>query len=214
MAGVNDSMVREFFEMRGFLVRQSRKHVSPTVQDEEPFDLLVMNPRLTTSARGLNLPFELGAGDVSQVRRAIVVVKGWHSDRFSPGVLESSPEIFRFLEPAACRQAAKALGGEEGLVRLLVTPRLPEAEGLRLQSVQLLKDRGVTAVLSFQTILADLIEHVEINRNYLKSDLLQTIRILKNYDFFREPQLELFQTPRQRRRREVDRGAAEEVSSS
>jgi len=38
----------------------------------------------------------------------------------------------------------------------------------------------------------DLIEQIEVNRNYQKSDLLQVIRILKNYDFFREPQLELF----------------------
>jgi hypothetical protein len=40
---------------------------------------------------------------------------------------------------------------------------------------------------------------VEVNRNYQKSDLLQTIRILKNYDFFREPQLELFHPGRKKR---------------
>ena len=32
----------------------------------------------------------------------------------------------------------------------------------------------------------------EANRNYQKSDLLQVIRILKNYELIREPQLELF----------------------
>ena len=36
------------------------------------------------------------------------------------------------------------------------------------------------------------IDQIEVNRNYQKSDLLQVIRILKNYDFFRDPQLELF----------------------
>jgi hypothetical protein len=50
-------------------------------------------------------------------------------------------------------------------------------------------------------MLADLIEQIEINRNYQKSDLLQIIRILKNYDFFREPQLELFKAKRTRRGR-------------
>ena len=44
----------------------------------------------------------------------------------------------------------------------------------------------------FRTMLRDLIEHTEVNRNYQKSDLLQVLRILKNYQFFREPQLELF----------------------
>jgi hypothetical protein len=33
----------------------------------------------------------------------------------------------------------------------------------------------------------------------LKSDLLQMIRILKNHDFFREPQVELFEAKRKRR---------------
>jgi hypothetical protein len=33
-----------------------------------------------------------------------------------------------------------------------------------------------------------------VNRNYQKSDLLQIIRILKNYDLMREPQMELFKT--------------------
>jgi hypothetical protein len=48
-------------------------------------------------------------------------------------------------------------------------------------------------------MLADLVAHTEPNRNYQKSDLLQTIRILKNYDFFKEPQLELFKPRRKRR---------------
>jgi hypothetical protein len=47
-------------------------------------------------------------------------------------------------------------------------------------------------------MLANLIERVEPNRNYQRSDLLQTLRVLKNYGFFREAQLELFK-PRRRR---------------
>jgi len=49
-------------------------------------------------------------------------------------------------------------------------------------------------------LLADLIDQIEVNRNYQKSDLLQVIRILKNYDFFKEPQLELFKAKRKRRK--------------
>ncbi len=48
-------------------------------------------------------------------------------------------------------------------------------------------------------MLADLVAHIEVNRNYQKSDLLQMIRILKNYDFFKEPQLELFKPKRRKR---------------
>ena len=47
--------------------------------------------------------------------------------------------------------------------------------------------------------LAFLVNQVEPNRNYQKSDLLQLIRILKNYEFFKEPQLDLFRPKRKRK---------------
>jgi hypothetical protein len=53
-------------------------------------------------------------------------------------------------------------------------------------------------VIPFRTMLTDLVRETAVNRNYQKSDLLQIIRILKNYDFFKEPQLELFKARRKR----------------
>ena len=46
--------------------------------------------------------------------------------------------------------------------------------------------------------MAAVSDQIEVNRNYQKSDLLQVIRILKNYEFFTEPQLELFKPKRKR----------------
>ena len=84
--------------------------------------------------------------------------------------------------------------------KLLVVPALPTQEEARQQSIDLLRAKGLDGVIPFQTMLQDLIGLVEANRNYQKSDLLQVIRILKNYDFFKEPQLELF---KQKRRKTV-----------
>jgi hypothetical protein len=55
----------------------------------------------------------------------------------------------------------------------------------------MLKERGVDAIISFRTMLLDIIDKVEINRNYRKSDTLQLLRILKTYDFLKDPQLDL-----------------------
>ena len=41
-------------------------------------------------------------------------------------------------------------------------------------------------------MLMELIERIEVTNNYEKSDLLQVLRILKNYDLLKGPQLELF----------------------
>ena len=56
-------------------------------------------------------------------------------------------------------------------------------------------------MIPFRTMLTDLVDATAVNRNYQKSDLLQIIRILKNYDFFKEPQLEFFGHKRPRRGR-------------
>jgi hypothetical protein len=80
-----------------------------------------------------------------------------------------------------------------------VVPALPQDQEARDQSIALLRSKGVDAVIPFQVMLAELVQHTEVNRNYQKSDLLQTIRILKNYDLLKEPQLELFKTKRKRR---------------
>jgi len=80
-----------------------------------------------------------------------------------------------------------------------VVPALPQNREARDESIGVLKSKGVDAVIPFHTMLADLIGQIEVNRNYQKSDLLQILRILKNYDFFKEPQLELFKTRRRKR---------------
>jgi hypothetical protein len=126
----------------------------------------------------------------------VIVVKGWHTDIFSPGLLANAPEIFRFLEPAAFRQAARAFDAAGEPSKILIVPALPVRAAARRQSIELLRAKGIDAVIPFHTILADLLERIEVNRNYQKSDLLQIIRLLKNYGFIKEAQLELFRSRR------------------
>jgi len=197
VSAVSETIVREYFELQGFFVRQQRKYVAPNAREDDEADFFITNPHHRPSA---NLPFVLTSKDLPGIARALVVVKGWHTETFSPGTLANSPEIFRFLEPEALQQAAKSFGGEASLTKLLVVPALPTSEEARRLSIELLLGKGIDAVLPFHTMLRELIDQVEVNRNYQKSDLLQVIRILKNYDFFKEKQLELFKAKRKTKR--------------
>jgi hypothetical protein len=197
MAAVSEAIVREYFELHGFLVRQQRKYVAPTRREDEEIDFFVMNPQ--PRDREVPLPFVLAAEDLPGITRAVVVVKGWHTETFSPAVLANAPEIFRFVEPSVFRRAAEAFGDDGTLTKILIVPALPQAEEAKSQSIALLRAKGIDAVIPFRTMLADLVSETEANRNYQKSDLLQIIRVLKNYQFFREPQLELFKTRRPRK---------------
>jgi hypothetical protein len=195
MSAVSETIVREFFELHGFLVRQHRKHTVRTRQEETGVDFLVVNPRPVESAEPL--PFVLEVEDLPRLSRALVVVKGWHTETFSAGRLSQAREIFRFVGAAALKQAMRALG-EGPLTRILVVPSLPVDDQQRDRSVDVMRANGVEAVISFPTLLASLITSVEVNRDYQKSDLLQVLRILKTYELFRDPQLELFKSRRPR----------------
>lgn len=195
MSAVNETIVREFFEAHGFLVRQTRKHVG---REEDEVDLLVLNPRPVV---GEPLPFELGVGDVPRIHRAVVTVRGWHTETFGPGLLANAPELFRFVEPDILKEVQKTLGDGPPATRLVVIPSLTHSKDARGETIERLRAGGIDAVITFRTLLASLIDRVEINRNYAKSDLLQLLRILKNYQLVRDPQMDLFQGSRPSRKR-------------
>lgn len=197
MSAVSETIVREYFELHGFLVRQHRKYIAQTRREEDDIDFFVLNPLAGKPAT--ELPFVLGSEDLQHLERAIVVVKGWHTETFSSARLESTPEIFRFVGTKVFQRAAKVFGENGAPLKILVVPALPHHAEEREKSIALLRAKGVDAVIPFRTMLADLVTHTEANRNYQKTDLLQTIRILKNYDFFKEPQMELFKSRRKRR---------------
>ncbi len=198
MAAVSETIVREYFELHEFLVRQHRKYIGQTRREEDDdIDFFVLNPHPQAPAGALE--FVLGSLDLAFLERAIVVVKGWHTETFSSARLSRTPEIFRFVEPKVFQQAARAFGKDGTPLKILVVPALPQDAQAREQSIALLRSKGVDAVIPFRTMLADLVRETDPNRNYQKSDLLQIIRILKNYDFFKEPQMELFKSRRKRR---------------
>ena len=204
MSSVDESIVREYFEQNGFLVRQLRKYQvqSRKKTTDEEVDLLVFNPSFIPNVRKPD--FMLFSSELKFIHKAVVVVKGWHTLKFTPSMLKSSPEIFRFLEKTVVKKVSdlfidksrKKKGEEQeiedDMMKILVLPGLPTENPYREQSIQLLQEKGVDGIISFRSMLLDILAKVEVNRNYQKSDILQTLRILKNYELLGDPQLELF----------------------
>jgi hypothetical protein len=197
MSAIDEGIVREYFEQNGFLVRQARKYQVSARRKvaEEEIDLIVYNPAWQREARKPD--FFLFSSELPFVHKAIVAVKGWHTGVFTPNMLKSSPEIFSFLQQSVLKEAARLFPSDtpevdaDSLTKILVLPSLPTAEPFRSQSVELLKQHGVDAILSFRAMLLDLLDKIEINQNYSKSDTLQVMRLLKNYDLLKDSQLDL-----------------------
>lgn len=203
MAGFDENIVREYFELNGFFVRQLRKYLvqSRKKRVDEEIDLVVYNPNAPVD--GVPAGFQLFSADMVKIRRAIVVVKAWHTSRFTPAMLKSSSRLFEFLKKDVLNKSETYFSFDEteidqaevdsgGYTKILVLPGLPTSDPQRTECIELLKEHGVDGIITFSTILENLLRNVEVNHSYQKSDLLQLMRILKLYDMVKEPQMNLF----------------------
>lgn len=200
MSGFDENIVREYFELNGFFVRQLRKYQvqSRKKRFDEEIDMLIYNPKADKNIKPSG--FQLFSNDIMHIQRAIVVVKAWHSSRFTPAILRSGTKVFDFLKKDVLNKVNEYFDLEEmdlgkndvAFKKILVIPSLPSGEPHRSESITLLKEQGIDGIISFATILESLIKSIEFNHSYQKSDLLQLIRILKIYDMIKEPQMTFF----------------------
>ncbi|MFL2847949.1 MAG: hypothetical protein ACJZ9B_03125 [Coraliomargaritaceae bacterium] len=200
MSGFDENIVREYFELNGFFVRQLRKYQvqSRKKRFDEEIDMLIYNPKADKQMKPLG--FQLFSNDIVNIHQAIVVVKAWHSSRFTPAILRSGTKVFDFLKKDVLNKVndyfdfnEMDLGKNDAVFKkILIIPSLPSGEPHRSESITLLKEQGIDGIISFATILESLINNIEINHSYQKSDLLQLIRILKIYDMIKEPQMTFF----------------------
>ncbi len=192
MASVNEKIVREYFETLGFLVIQPNKHqvAARHKHDAEEIDLLIAR---SGPAGVVNYPKAMvwGAKELAKIQRAVVSIRGWHTDRFSPAMLKKNPEIFRFTALPVVREARKILG-PGSVTKILCVSDLAAGAAPQEEALALMRENGIDGVLSFRTMLLELIDHLDVSKNYEKSDLIQTLRILKTYDLLKDAQLELF----------------------
>ncbi len=194
MPAVSETIVHEYFEMLGFLVQQPRKYIvmARTKRPTEEVDFLAVHPQTGAVPERPELEHMVASGaPLRALPRVMVSVRGWHTDRFSPATLDVSPEIYRFTEEAAVRESLRLLGPGP-IFKVLCLPGLPANPVLAAKALAMLREKGVDFVLLFPTMLRELMRHVEVSKNYEKSELLQTLRILKNYDLLKDEQLELF----------------------
>ena len=197
MASVNETIVREYFESLGFLVNQPRKYqvMARAKQAVEEVDFVVFNPQGGAPALP---PFEVwGAAELRQIARAVVGVRGWHSERFSPAKLDLEKDLFRLADHSVMQKAHRQLGPGP-VAKILCLPDLPPSGPMRARSLAILQAGGIDGILLFRPMLLELIHSLDAQKNYERSDLLQVLRILKAHDLLKDAQLDLFRMKKKR----------------
>jgi hypothetical protein len=173
---INEEIVRLFFEVNGFLVRTNFPYRVGKGSPDSDIDLAVANTRVPAHPSQALL---LEKDEVRTIARAIIEVKGYHTERFVPSILDD--EMFRFSSREATRAASDFFGGKD-FQRVFVLSRLPATPAVRAKALSFMKSRGVDHVIEFHTVLERLVHWVREEPDY-DSEFLQAIRLLKNYGY-------------------------------
>ncbi len=197
MVGFTERVVREYFELHGFLVRRLSlyKQASKKKPTGEEFNLLVQNPAYSQSHR--TPEFMLFASELPYLHRAVVAAKGWDVQKLNPRLLTSSSEIFHFLEKNVWKTTEHLFSSQElecenshELRKILVLPTLPTEEPHRSESIFRLRKHGVDGIISFRSMLREIINKIEVNIHYQNSEVLSILQLLKNCDMIKDTQME------------------------
>jgi len=195
MAGFDDSLVREFLEVNGFFVRQSRKApvAGKRKRGEPEGEIYFRNPRPTPGAEP---SFQLFGADLAGLTDGVAVIRDWHGQKAVTPTAIRRGDFLDFIRKEACETAKEAwsqLPADEPAptTKILILPGLPSQEPARSESIRLLKEAGVDHVISIRTIVENLVQQAEAPSNR-ESTTLALLRLLRAYDMVRTTQLELF----------------------
>lgn len=195
MAGFDDSLVREFFEVNGFFVRQSHKVpvAGKRKRPETEGAVFFHNPQPATPRERA---FQLFGSDLPALTTGVAVVRDWHGQKSVTPTTIRRGDFLDFIRKEACEVAKEAwaslpAGEAAPATKILVLPGLPSQEPARSESIRLLKEAGVDHVISIRTIVENLVQHAETPTSG-ESPTLALLRLLRVYDMVRTTQLELF----------------------
>lgn len=199
MSGFEETIVREYFEQHGFLVRPQRRipGAGRRKTAEESVEFVIFNPAYAPTER--SPAFLLFTNELPYLERAVIIPKPWQGSlRWSSSATRSSAEVLKFIEKQvgkemeAFEEELKTQPALAELKRILVLPGLPTTDPHRADSIDLLRSLGVDGIISFRAMLQDVIAKLESGLTYEKSPHLQVLQVLKGFDLLKEPQMGLF----------------------
>jgi hypothetical protein len=187
MSDATVQIVREFFEFNGFHVMTHWRHDAVRFRGAEQGIQFYVENTAPSIERSLDLV--LRPGDIAAIGRALVEVRPWHTERLYASTIEASPVLLEVAGESAKARARQVFGVDDAK-SILVISELPQSPEPRLRSIEAFREGGVDHVLEFPTILQEIIGKINASVSYAPSQTLQTIRLLKRYEFIRRQQLE------------------------
>jgi hypothetical protein len=187
------SLVRLFFEVNQFYVLQQNQGSSGLPKKIGEGSLIKIKNNDYADREKLT-GFQIFVGDLVKVNFAEVLVRNYHPEKTYPKTFKNSKKLRDLLKKDIQKYGTTPLFSEqeESFLKILVVPSLPSDSVYREEIENFLKGVGVQAILSYRTIVENILKKVDFNKQFPKGSLLETLRFLKIYDLIKDPQLELF----------------------
>jgi hypothetical protein len=189
MSDINLQLVKDFFELNGFMILTNRKHQLRKIGADWEYSIELLVANLDFAEPAKEPGFALEPRNIKGISKAIVDVKGWHTEVFYPSTIEQARTLFAFVSPESLQYASRVFK-DEPFSKVIVLSELPSNKEILDRSIELLRKNGIDHVIEFSTILKDLISRVQVNYNYTESDTLQLVRLMKRYGLVKDLQME------------------------
>jgi len=189
MLSLESLILRHFFEVQGFMVRQCLP-TSPSGIES----LQIIHP---DAPKGHKIPPIIFSSDIPQIDRALVWIPSWQALKISPAMLKDSQELMKFIDKRLAQRKLPADFDLTDSPKIVVVPATPKEPQAREQTINLLKARNIDAMISFRSVLLDLIARLDVRK---PTEGLQLLQILHNFDLLKTTQMELFSSNHERRK--------------
>jgi len=196
-----ESIAVDYFETNGFLVRKSGSLLGKQADGFFP-SLIVRNLKEEEVQESLMFNFQWFSSDILKTRRAVVSIVGEGLFETGSRVLRQDKRLVQNLKKLVTTKQGFKFPWEDELLeedfrghhRLVIVPLFPMVEPHYGQLCELLESRGVNGVITFRTLLDNLIQQLDVLDAERLTPRLKMLRILKQMELLKIPQLDLFES--------------------
>ena len=195
-----ESIAIDYFETNGFLVRKSSSVLGKMADGFYP-SLIVRNLKEEELQEMMMFNFQWFSSDILKTKRAVVSIAGESLFETGSRALRQDKRTLQTLKKLITAKQAPKFPWEDttleeefrGHYRLVILPVLPPVEPLYSQLCEVLESRGVAGVITFRTLLDNLIQQLDVLEDAKLSPRLKMLRVLKQMELLKIPQLDLFE---------------------
>ncbi len=194
-----ESIAVDYFETNGFLVRKSSSLLGRRADGFFP-SLVVRNLKEEELQELMMFNFQWFSSDILKTKRAVVSIVGESLFETGSRALRQDKRLIQNMKKLLTSRQSLQFPWQDpsleedfrGHHRLVILPLFPAVEPYYTQLCDILASKGVAGVITFRTLLDNLVQQLDVLEEEKLTPRLKMLRILKQMELLKIPQLDLF----------------------